>query len=112
MGLREKFIRAIVDIRIWLSYSQTWLSVATSGMILFLFLDKLNQTYAWFDNWNKIAIPVYLLIMVIMALWGWLCERFGIFAADADRQWIKTRNPHIDRIHDSLDRLEKKVGSK
>lgn len=109
MSLKSNIITAIVDVRIWLSYSQTWLSVATAGMVLYLFLSDLNQTFGWVDNWGLIAIPLYLTIMLLMAFWGWFCEKFGIYAADSERQWIKSRNPHIDRIHEGLARVERKL---
>jgi hypothetical protein len=84
----------------------SWIAIANSGMILFLVLSKL-QDYgikiyitAWF-------IPIYLGVIILMILFGYLEDKAGIYREESRAQ--SSRNPYFKDIIDKLDSIEKDI---
>ena len=78
-------------------------------MILFLVLAKL-QDYgikiyitAWF-------IPIYLGVILLMILFGYLEDRAGFYRQEAKE--AAKRNPYFHEILERLDKIEKKLNKK
>lgn len=103
------FRTLLVDARIYLSRSQGWMSAMNSGMIVFLFLGRLKDAEVVNFELDKFFIIVYGGILVIMILWGWIDEKLGIYAEDAERQLTPDRNPVMAEIREGIKRIEEKV---
>jgi hypothetical protein len=80
--------------------------MANSGMILFLVLSKLQ------DYGIKIPIktwffPIYLIVILIMILFGYLEDKLGFFSEEA--RIVTRRNPQMEEILRRLEKIEKKI---
>lgn len=109
-GLFCKIRRAVIDIKIWLIRSQSWISVANTAMLGFLFLSTLQEIgVIHVDDVKQFTILIICGTLLCMVIWGYLDEKLGFFKEEADRGWAQNRNPHIDRIHASLERIENRL---
>lgn len=97
----------LVYSKIWMQRTMSWIAIVNSGMILFLVLAKL-QDYgikiyitAWF-------VPIYILVILLMMLFGYIEDRVGFHREEARR--TAEKNPYFRDIIDRLDRIEKKIG--
>ena len=99
------FLRKImIYSKLWIQRTMSWISIINSGMILFLVLSKL-QDYgvkiyitAWF-------IPIYLAVVFLMILFGYLEDRAGFYREEARES--AERNPYFKEIVGRLDKIER-----
>lgn len=84
----------------------SWVAIVNSGMILFLVLSKL-QDYgikiyitAWF-------IPIYIAIIFIMILFGYIEDKAGFYREEVRASGL--RNPYFKEIIERLDKIEKEI---
>jgi hypothetical protein len=105
----KKIRKTIIDAKIWLIRSQSWISVANTAMLGFLFLSQLGLQDATGKTDIKVALIVITVTLTFMVIWGFLDDKLGFFGEEANRSWTRGRNPHIDRIHESLERIETRL---
>lgn len=95
--------------KLWMQRTMSWIAVINSGMILFLVLSKLQEygikiyITAWF-------IPIYLAVIFLMMLFGYLEDRAGFHREES--RAIGKRNPYFEEIIERLDKIEKKLSIK
>lgn len=93
--------KLIINLKIWLSRSSSYISMANSGMILFILLQNLNISL---KQW---AIPLYLLFMSLLVLVGYIEDRMGFFRAEIESR--NDRNPYMSRILNKLDEIDNRI---
>jgi len=98
------FRKILIYSKLWIQRTMSWVAMINSGMILFLVLSKL-QDYgikiyitAWF-------IPIYIAIVLLMILFGYLEDRAGFYREES-RESAK-RNPYFREILERLDKIER-----
>ena len=98
------FRKILIYSKLWIQRTMSWVAMVNSGMILFLVLSKL-QDYgikiyitAWF-------IPIYIAIILLMILFGYLEDRAGFYREES-REATK-RNPYFREILERLSKIEK-----
>lgn len=101
--------KLVIDVKIWIGRSQSWIALINAGAILFLFLGRLKDSGVITLDLDRLVILVYGGIMLLMVIWGILDEKLGFYKVEAERSWGSNRNPHIDRIHESLARIEQRL---
>ncbi len=99
----------IVNNKLWVQRTMSWMAIANSGMILFLVLAKL-QDYGIKINITLWFIPIYLGVIVLMTFLGYLEDKVGIFKEEI--RSAASRNPYWDKTFERLDRIEKKIDEK
>ena len=104
-----KLRKFLIYSKLWIQRTMSWIAIINSGMILFLVLAKL-QDYgvkiyisAWF-------IPIYIGIIFLMILFGYLEDRAGFYREEAKA--AAKRNPYFEEIVKRLDKIEKKLKNK
>lgn len=92
--------------KLWIQRTMSWVAIINSGMILFLVLSKL-QDYgiriyitAWF-------IPIYLGVVFLMILFGYLEDKAGFHREELKAQSM--RNPYFEEIIKRLDNIENRL---
>ena len=98
------FRKILIYSKLWIQRTMSWVAMINSGMILFLVLSKL-QDYgikiyitAWF-------IPIYIAIVLLMILFGYLEDRAGFYREES-REAAK-RNPYFREMLERLDKIER-----
>jgi len=62
----------------------------------------------WYKNTNKTwFFPVYLIVILIMILFGYLEDKLGFFSEEA--RIVTRRNPQMEEILRRLEKIEKKI---
>lgn len=99
----------LVYSKLWIQRTMSWIAVVNSGMILFLVLSRL-QDYgikifitAWF-------IPIYIGVIFLMMLFGYLEDRAGLFREES--RVSAERNPYFKEIIERLGKIEKKLNKR
>jgi len=104
-----KKLNFLIYFKIWISRTMSWVNMINSGMILFLVLSKLQ------DYGIKIPIsvwffPIYVLVIVLMILFGYFEDKLGFFREES--RITTKRNPQIEELLRRLERIEKKLDVK
>jgi hypothetical protein len=99
----------LIRIKLYITRTNSYIGIVNSILILFLFLSDLKKygIYITIKDW---LIPLALLWVFLMILFGFLEERFGFFSEE--QKLFGARNPHTREILARLDRIEKKLGKK
>jgi hypothetical protein len=103
------FRKIIVYSKVWAQRTMSWIAVLNSAMILFLVLARL-QEYGIEISITHWFIPLFILLFLLMILFGYLEDRAG-FHREEIRE-ISKRNPVFNDILARLDRIEKKLEKK
>jgi|TARA_B100001971_G_C18030718_1_gene452401 hypothetical protein len=92
--------------KMWIQRTMSWIAVVNSGMILFLVLSRL-QDYGIKIHITAWFIPIYLGVILLMMLFGYIEDRAGLFREES--RVAAARNPYFKDIIDRLDRIEKRL---
>ena len=90
-SIRMYLIRA----KAYVQRSMSYVSIVNSGMILFLFLSKLQES-GFNINLQKFGIPIFILTLFILMILGYLEDFFGFYSAE--KQFGSSRDPYISAI--------------
>mgnify|MGYP001272456009 CR=1 FL=1 len=101
-----KFRKLLVYSKVWAQRTMSWVAILNSGMILFLVLSKL-QEYGFLIHITKWYIPIFIGIIFLMVLFGYIEDRAGFHREEKRAQTGK--DPYIKEIIERLTRIEKKV---
>ena len=96
----------LVYSKIWAQRTMSWISIANSGMILFLVLSKL-QEYGINIYITKWFLPIFILTIFLLILLGYIEDKAGFHKEEI--KTIAKKNPIYDEIFKRLDRIEKKL---
>ena len=100
--LRDVFIR----IKVYFSRTAGYISMINTAMILFLFLSNLEK-YNIDISIQKWIIPMFVIGVLGMILFGYLEDKFGFFRQEQRRS--QSRSPYLNDIVERLERIEKKL---
>ncbi len=92
--------------KLWIQRTMSWIAVVNSGMILFLVLSRL-QDYGVEIHITAWFIPIYLGIIFLMMLFGYIEDRVGLYREES--RAAASRNPYFKEILERLDRIERKL---
>jgi len=101
------FRRFLVYSKIWAQRTMSWISIANSGMILFLVLSKL-QDYGINIYITKWFFPIFALTIFLLIFLGYIEDKAGFHKEEM--KTVSEKNPTFNEILRRLDRIEKKVG--
>lgn len=96
--------KILIYSKLWIQRTMSWVAMINSGMILFLVLSKLQdygvEIYitAWF-------IPIYIAIILLMILFGYLEDKAGFYREES--RAAGKRNPYFREILERLDKIDK-----
>ncbi len=100
----------IINSKIWMQRTMTWIAIINTGMILFLVLAKL-QDYGVEIHITKFYVPIYLgIFFFAMLLIGYLEDKAGFFKEELRAS--SGRNPYFNDIIKRLERIEEKIKGK
>lgn len=92
--------------KLWIQRTMSWIAVVNSGMILFLVLSRL-QDYGVEIHITAWFIPIYLGIIFLMMVFGYIEDRAGLYREES--RAAADRNPYFKEILERLDRIERKL---
>jgi len=100
------FRNLAVYFKIWIQRAMSWVTIANSGMILFLVLSKLQEygVSIYITLW---FIPLYIVVIFLLMFLGYLEDKAGFFREEQRLSSLK--NPYLVEISNKLDRIEKEV---
>tara|TARA_Y100000310_G_scaffold118295_1_gene117152 strand:+ start:1025 stop:1372 length:348 start_codon:yes stop_codon:yes gene_type:complete len=104
-----KFRELLVYSKVWAQRTMSWVAILNSGMILFLVLSKL-QEYGIMVHITKWYIPIFIGVLFLMVLFGYIEDRAGFHREEKRAEAAK--NPYMREIIERLARIEKKVNKK
>lgn len=84
----------------------SWVALANAGMILFLFLAKL-QDFGLNIQISQWYVPIFLATLVAMTLFGFLEDKLGFHKEE--QELCAQRNPYYDKILNRITELENKI---
>jgi hypothetical protein len=100
--MRSRFVHAKVYLHRALGYA----SLVNMALILFLALSNLEK-YGIDIVLERWLLPLFLLMFIILLLFGYLEDKFGFF--EEEQAVHARRNPQLKAISERLDRIEKKL---
>lgn len=105
--LFERFRKVFVENKIRIQRSLSYMSIANSGMILFLVLSNLQKEYKFDIYITKWFFPIYVLTLGLFLLVGWIDDKVGFHREEARASAKKS--PLMIELIDTVKRLEEKV---
>ena len=103
-----KFIRNhLMKLKFFVRRAVTYLTMANTGMILFLFLIGLKE---YNINIGKMLIPVFILSAILLIIVGWLDYKFGLFREE--QKYIFSNVPQlekIDKIQEDIEEIKRRL---
>ena len=96
----------LVYSKIWAQRTMSWISIANSGMILFLVLSKL-QDYGINLYITKWFFPIFALTIFLLILLGYVEDKAGFH--NEEMKTMGDKNPTFNEILKRLDRIEKRI---
>lgn len=106
------FIRCrkiLLEYKVNVQRSLSYIAILNSGMILFLLLAKL-QDYGVSIHITKLFFPLFLLSILSMMVIGYIDHKLGFHREEARIEG--KRNPYYQEIIERLDRMEEKLEKK
>ena len=100
--LRSKLVHSKVYLQRALGYA----SLVNLALVLFLALSNLEK-YGIDIPLERWGIPLFILLFLVLILFGFLEDRLGFFAEE--QQVTSQRNPQMKEILARLARIEKKL---
>ncbi|MBR9699059.1 hypothetical protein GOV09_01220 [Candidatus Woesearchaeota archaeon] len=100
--IRSKLTHA----KVFMHRALTYASIINMALILFLALSNLEK-YGMDIRLETWGIPIFILLIVMLVLLGFLEDRLGFF--EEEQKVTAKRNPHLNEIIKRLDRIEKKL---
>jgi len=94
----------LIECKILIQRSMSYVSIINSGMILFLMLSQL-QEYGVNIPLTRWFFPLFFASVAAMLVVGFLDTRLGFFRTEHRRN--TQRNPYFEEIIRRLDRIEK-----
>ena len=70
--------KSLINSKIFIQRSMSWVSILNSGLLLFLVLSKL-QDYGFSFNLEKFFFPIFLVTILILIVLGYLEDKLGFF---------------------------------
>ena len=86
--------------------TMSWIAMFNSAILLFLFLSKL-QDYGFEIHITAWYIPIFLGIIVLMILFGYIEDRAGFYREESRES--NKRNPQMKEILERLERIENRL---
>ncbi len=86
----------------------SWVSIANSGMILFLVLSKF-QEYGFKIHITRWIIPIYFIFLLMLIVFGFVEDRLGFHREEKRVQ--ERRSPYMKEMLERMDKIEKKLNS-
>ncbi len=103
-----KFIRThLMKLKFFARRAVTYLTIANSGMILFLFLIGLKE---YNINIGNMLIPIFILSAMLVIVIGWLDYKFGLFREE--QKYVFSNIPQlekIDKIQEDIKEIRRKL---
>ncbi len=103
------FRRFMIYSKVWAQRTMSWISVANSGMILFLVLARL-QEYGINISVTHWFVPLFLVMLLMLILLGYIEDKAGFHREELHE--VAKKNPLLNDIIKRLDRIEKKMDRK
>jgi UDP-N-acetylmuramyl pentapeptide phosphotransferase/UDP-N-acetylglucosamine-1-phosphate transferase len=103
--LRKSFMRA----KIYVQRSMGYVSIVNSGMIMFLFLSKLND-YGFNIELKKYAVIIFVITLLILITFGFLEDYLGFYKAE--KEFGSSRDPYISsikKINKNIEEIKEKI---
>ncbi|MDD5092006.1 MAG: hypothetical protein PHQ23_13960 [Candidatus Wallbacteria bacterium] len=97
----------VLVLKFYLQRTMSWVSLANSGMIMFLVFSKLQQEYRIEMDISSFFIPLYLACLALMIFIGYLDDRLNLYSREA--RIAQNRSPFIVELFARLDRIEKQL---
>ena len=117
MGIQQMFPKIFIKIRdvlmewkVYLTRSNSYIVIMNSAMIIFLLLAKLQELGVNITI-TQYYIPICGVSLILMLLFGWIDVKLGFFKEEKRR--TSSRNPYflnltakVEKIHERLDKIE------
>lgn len=107
LDLFFSFRKILIYSKIWIQRTMSWVAMINSGMILFLVLSTL-QDYGIKIYITVWFIPIYIAVILLMILFGYLEDRAGFYREESKE--AAKRNPYFKEILERLDKIERDLG--
>ncbi len=104
----KKFRDFIINLKVYMARTASYIGLLNTGMILFLFLSNLEK-YGIDVEIKDFILPLFVVSLLGMLLFGYLEYRFFY---EQEQRKTSGNNPYILEIVERLDRIEKKLNKK
>lgn len=95
----------LIQIKVYMGRTSSYISMVNTAMILFLFLSNLEKYNIDIDIRNWI-IPIFIVGVSGMLLFGYLEYKFFY---GQEQKTTQSKSPYFKEMLNRLDRIEKKV---
>jgi len=99
----------LIQLKVYMSRTSSYISLVNTGMILFLFLSNLEK-YNVDIEIKDMIIPIFIIGLMGMFLFGYLEDKLGFY--QQEQKTTQSRSPYLKEIIDRLDKVEKKLDKK
>ena len=99
----------LIQLKVYMGRTSSYISLINTGMILFLFLSNLERYNVDVDikDW---LLPIFLFGLMGMFLFGYLEDKLGFYRQE--QKTTQSRSPYLLEIVERLDKIEKKLDKK
>lgn len=104
----RKFRDFIINLKVYMARTASYIGLLNTAMILFLFLSNLEK-YGIDIEIKDSLLPLFIVGLFLMLLFGYLEYKFFY---EQEQRKTSGNNPYILEIVERLDRIEKKLNKK
>lgn len=112
-GVEMKYLiklrNLLIQLKVYMGRTSSYISLVNTAMILFLFLSNLEK-YEIDIRIEKLILPMFIFGLSLMLFFGFLEDRLGFYRQE--QKTVQSRSPYFKEIIDRLEKIEKKIQKK
>ncbi|MBN1502872.1 hypothetical protein JW930_04970 [Candidatus Woesearchaeota archaeon] len=99
----------LINIKVYISRTSSYLSLLNTAMVLFLFLSNLEKYNIdiRIEDW---IIPIFIVVIILIIFFGFLEDKLGFYSQE--QKTVQSRSPYFKDINERLKRIEEKIERK
>lgn len=97
----------VLMMKFYLQRTMSWVSLANSGMIMFLVFAKLQQEYKIEMDISLLFVPLYIFCLCVLTFIGYIDDSFKLYSKEA--KISQSRSPFVNEMFARLDKIEEQL---
>jgi hypothetical protein len=106
MNIIKKIVSKLLDYKIYISRATSYIAIVNTGMILMLFLSKLEDYGIDIElqNWG---LPIYIITLILCVFIGYLDVKLGLYKSEIGKS--QQQNPQILHMMQELKDIKEEL---
>jgi hypothetical protein len=106
MNIIKKIVSKLLDYKIYISRATSYIAIVNTGMILMLFLSKLED-YGMDIELQNWGLPIYIITLILCIFIGYLDVKLGLYKSEVGKS--QQQNPQMLHIIEELKEIKDEI---